>query len=291
MDIIGKTAIDVFLASSPGSAVKRAMDTVASVQKNFAALVDSEDSDQLKLLKIGTVFQIFLIDALASRGNDRNKKLDWKSIAENVSQYAILEEGQLYSEFVFSLYADYIDISAKSLDKASKAMGLGIEKERTDAIRALSTELRDNSARLRSGQLSEGEYVEAELWIALEAMVKLLSSLLASALGDDRAQIAEAASDLAFEYGRYVLYAREQAILEEYIQNQNALDDELRSRYDDFLAELRENAERFQWLIDGAFSPDIHDALMRSADLARASGVKEEELLSTIEDIDDYFTD
>ena len=291
MDIIRKTAIDVFLASSPGSAVKRAMDTVASVQKNFAALVDSEDSDQLKLLKIGTVFQIFLIDALASRGNDRNKKLDWKSIAENVSQYAILEEGQLYSEFVFSLYADYIDISAKSLDKASKARGLGIEKERTDAIRALSTELRDNSARLRSGQLSEGEYVEAELWIALEAMVKLLSSLLASALGDDRAQIAEAASDLAFEYGRYVLYAREQAILEEYIQNQNALDDELRSRYDDFLAELRENAERFQRLIDGAFSPDIHDALMRSADLARASGVKEEELLSTIEDIDDYFTD
>ena len=43
-------------------------------------------------------------------------------------------------------------------------------------------------------------------------------------------------------------------------------------------------------LIENAFSLDLHEALIESAELARAAGVKEEELLTSIEDIDDYFS-
>ena len=46
---------------------------------------------------------------------------------------------------------------------------------------------------------------------------------------------------------------------------------------------------KFQELIDAAFTSNIHDALVNSAALARAAGVKEEEILETTEDIDDFF--
>ena len=82
---------------------------------------------------IGTVFQIFLIDTLAARKEPgKLTKDDWKNIAEKVADIAILEDGQSYSEFVFTLYADYIDISAKAISK-------GISKKSLAAIKGPST--------------------------------------------------------------------------------------------------------------------------------------------------------
>jgi hypothetical protein len=104
-------------------------------------------------------------------------------------------------------------------------------------------------------------------------------------------RLAESVSDLAFEYGRYMLYAKEQAILNVYIQNQYVLDEQLQCQYEAYIAELNENAARFQGLIDDAFSPNIRDSLMSSAALARAAGVKEEEILTSIEDVDAFFLD
>ncbi len=103
--------------------------------------------------------------------------------------------------------------------------------------------------------------------------------------------MAQAVSQLAFEYGRYVLYSKEQAILTAYIENQYILDEQLRQQYDAFQAELTEQAERFNQLIDQAFSSDIRESLMRSAELARDTGVKEEEILTSIDDIDTFFMD
>ena len=55
------------------------------------------------------------------------------------------------------------------------------------------------------------------------------------------------------------------------------------------MAEVNEHAERFRKLIDGAFRTDLHEALVQSAALAREAGVKEEELLTTVEDVDAFF--
>ena len=46
---------------------------------------------------------------------------------------------------------------------------------------------------------------------------------------------------------------------------------------------------QFQKLVDHAFSADLHETLIQSAELARAAGVKEEELLTSIDDVDDFF--
>ena len=157
-------------------------------------------------------------------------------------------------------------------------------------VRALAREIRKNTERLHRGELSEADYVENCLWTSLEAMIKCLSMSLTSLIGPEFAQLAQATSQLAFEYGRYVLYAREQAILQAYIDNQYILDDQLQKEYAAYLEDVEKHAERFGSLVENAFSLDLHEALLESAELARAAGVKEEELLTSIEDIDDYFS-
>ena len=289
MDVLRETAQEIAieeLRNSPaGIKLAKAMETVAAVQRNLCALAESEDSTQLNLLKIGTVFQIFLIDTLASGADPKKMKPEeWGSIASKVSQYAVLEEGQSYSEFVFTLYADYIDLSAKGLSRF-------ISKEALGSIKSISTDIRSKTALLREEAISETAYVDECLWLSLEAMVKLLSSSLTMLIGTEYSQLAQAVSQLAFEYGRYVLYAKEQAILTAYIENQYMLDEQLRQQYDAFQAELTEQAERFNQLIDQAFSSDIRESLMQSADLARAAGVREEEILTSIDDIDAFFMD
>ena len=45
--------------------------------------------------------------------------------------------------------------------------------------------------------------------------------------------------------------------MEEYLKNQRVLDEELQRKYDEFMREVNENAQRFQSLIDNAFSPEL----------------------------------
>ena len=284
-EIAQEIAIDELRNSPAGEKISQAMETVAAVQHNLCALAESEDSTQLNLLKIGTVFQIFLVDKLASGADPKKMKPEeWGSIASKVSQYAVLEEGQSYSDFVFSLYADYIDLSAKGLSKF-------ISEETLASIKGISSAIRSKTELLREEAISESAYVDDCLWLSLEAMVKLLSSSLTMLIGAEYSQLAQAVSQLALEYGRYVLYAKEQAILTAYIENQYVLDEQLRKQYDAFQAELSEQAERFNQLIDQAFSSNIRESLMQSAELARAAGVREEEILTSVEDIDAFFLD
>lgn len=285
IDIIRDIAIDELMQSPAGEWLEKAVEKVSDVQRAVLALSEKDEDDKLTLLKIGTVFQIFLVDTLASGKRVKDlKENDWKSIADKVAQYAVLSDEQSYTEFVFNLYADYIDLSAKSL-QAGK-----VPKEKVNEVRALAREIRKNTERLHRGELSEADYVENCLWTSLEAMIKCLSMSLTSLIGPEFAELAQATSQLAFEYGRYVLYAREQAILQAYIDNQYVLDEQLQKEYEAYLEEVEKHAERFGSLVENAFSLDLHEALIESAEMARAAGVKEEELLTSIEDIDDYFS-
>ncbi len=284
-----KPLIDELLSSPVGQILEKAMNTIAEVQKHLYALVASEDSPQLKLLEIATVFQLFLVRTLASGKEFSEIGRDgWKNIAEKISKYAILNDESSYSEFVFLSYASYIDGSAKLLSRLTRIQD-------TDSILELSETIRSNTERMHRGELSEQDYTESCLWLSLEAMIKLLSTLLSSVLspfvGKQTAQLAQAVSLLGFEYGRYVLFSQEHALLEEYLANQHTLDEHLRTKYDQFLVRLQENSEQFRKLIDAAFSADIHDSLRQSAELARAVGVAEEELLTTTDDIDAFFLD
>ena len=283
MQIIQDIAIDALMKSPAIEELRRAMETIATAQEHIIALARSDDSSILKLIKIATVFQIFLIDTLASgkRMKDLTEE-DWKSIASKVSQYAVMGSGEQYSEFVFTMYADYIDVSVDTLPES-------VSEESVAAIRELSGFIRSNSDQFRSGELAEIDYIEGCLWISLEAMIKLLSCYLTAGISKEYAYFAQAASQLAFEYGRLALYSKEQALMEAYIENQYQLDKDLETKWKKYTDELQMYSEKFQELIDAAFTENIHEALVNSAALARAAGVREEEILITEEDIDDFF--
>lgn len=290
-DSLFDITIDELLESPAGQKLSRAMEAIATIQRGFFALKNSDDDTSVKLLRIGTVFQLFLVDTLLA-GRKKPSELsseDLKGIAFKVAKYAILPEGQSYSVFVFTLYADYIDLSVECLrnritESSREAMAASLI-----SITELSHTIRNNADCLQKGTITESDYVEGCLWLSLEGMIKLLSASLVTTIGPEFAQLAQAISQLAFEYGRYVFYAKEQALVESYLQNQRVLDDQLQREYDVFLAELRKNANRFEELVDAAFSPKLHDALVQSVDLARAAGVKKDELLSSIDEIDRFF--
>lgn len=282
-DLLFDMAFDELTASPAAQKLSQAMEAISAVQKKLFALSDNGDGASLNLLRIGSVFQFFLIDKLASgkKAGELSQE-DWKDIADKVSQYAICEDGQAYTEFVFTLYADYIQVSVKQLKKNASEESLA-------SISGLESSIRQKTELLREGEIKEADYVEDCLWLSLEAMIRLLSASLTSVIGSEFTQLAEAVSQLAFEYGRCVLYAREQALVESYLQNQRVLDDQLQREYDAYLAAVRENAERFQSLVDKAFSVNLHDALLNTAALAREAGVSEGELLTTMEDVDAFF--
>lgn len=285
MQIIQDIAIDTLMRSPASEELRRAMETIATAQEHILALAKSDDSTKLKLVKTATVFQIFLIDTLASGKKMKDlTEEDWKSIASKVSQYAVMGSGEQYSEFVFTMYADYISVSADSLPET-------VSEESVAAIRELSNSIRFNSDQFRAGELAEVDYVEGCLWISLEAMIKLLSCYLTAGISKEYAYFVQAASQLAFEYGRIALYSKEQALLEAYIENQYQLDKNLEAKWKKYTDELQMYSGKFQELIDVAFTENIHEALVNSATLARAAGVKEEEILITEEDIDDFFLD
>ena len=277
------SSIDELLESSALEKLTRIIETITFIQQNIHALSESDDSAKRKLLKAATVFQIFLVQTLAE-----GKKLqdltaeDWKIIAEKVSQYAVMSDGRQYSVFVFMLYADYIDKSADSLINKATDEAVASIKELAESIRFNTKQLQDNA-------LSEADYTEGCMWISLEAMIKLLACSLTPAIGPEFTYLTQNVAQLVFEYGRLVLLTREQRLLESYIENQHILDEQLQTEYEAYLAEVNEYSDRFRGLIDAAFTPDIHDSLVQSAALARAAGVKEEELLITIEDVDDFF--
>ena len=263
--------------------LKQVLNTISSVQRGMYAFATGNDSEELNILKIGTVFQIFFLDTLAGGKSPKDlKEKDWKGIYSKVMHYAVLEEGQSYSEFVFSLYADYIDISAGVLH-------VKISEKSWAAIKELSAAIRRNTELLHKEEIKEADYVEACLWLSLEAMIKLLSTSLAIAIGPDLADLAASVSQLAFEYGRYVLYSKEQAILNQYLENQRVLDEQLQREYEVFLDEVQKEAEHFHQLVEDAFSPDFHETLLRSVTLARAAGVKKEEILTSVSEVDDFF--
>lgn len=283
-DELKEIAIDELLDSPVGGWIGKAMDTVDSAQRVLFSVFVGEDSNRLRLLKIGTVFQIFLVNTLASgKGPKDLSKEDWKNIAGQVAQYAIVKDGQSYSEFVFTMYADYIELSVKAL-RARK-----VSEENAASVQAIADEIRFQTEQLHNGEISEVDYVDQCLWLSLEAMIKCLSLSLTSFAGPEFNQLAQAITQLAFEYGRYTLYAREQAILQRYLDNQHVLDEQLQQEYDTYIAEVKRNAEKFRSLIDDAFSPNLRESLENSVALAKTAGVKEEELLKSVEEIDDFF--
>ena len=278
-------ALEQLMKSPVGDKLQQAMHIFQTVQNHYLALAEKQDEMGMTGIKVATMLTFAILKKIADgKKPSELDNEDWKDIASAVSEYAILSDDQRYSVFIFSLYERYIRHSVMQIEAV-------ISEETAAAINGLAEQLHDKAVSLSEGYISEVAYTEDCLWLSLEAMIKLIASTVAY-FGDRQvADFAQALASYAFEYGRLMLYSRELEIVNQFIQSQYQLDAELEQKYEAYLEDLQKESRQFYTLIDNAFAPNFRDAFLHSVILAKAAGVKAEEILSSTEDIDSFFLD
>ncbi|MGW2659969.1 hypothetical protein ACWCW7_03330 [Nocardia tengchongensis] len=128
----------------------------------------------------------------------------------------------------------------------------------------------------------------------LEAAVSALSSAVGQAtipipiLG---AVIGNTVGIVMYKAVASSLTKREAALIERYLDEQRALDEQLATEYQGILEKLDQSMSDYLGLLERAFSPDVQVALVGSVELAVALGVASDEILDAEEKIDAYFLD
>lgn len=279
---IGNLSIDMLMSPEMNAEIDHAVSTIQKSQEAFYSLANDENT-KMTGIKAGTVLIVSIINKVSKgKGINEFTEDDWKEISESVIDNAVLMDEMNYSKMVFLTYADYIDTSALSISRFAS-------EDKVEAIKTLSSEIRAKSEALDKGEIAETAFIEDCMWIALEAMVKLLASTLALCSSKDFGKLSYAVSVFAFEYGRMTLYKQENEILTEYIENQRMLSDELEEKYKQYLESVEKQTNIFSELVEDAFSTDCRTRLRKSAEIAKAAGVEESEILKTKEEIDDFF--
>ncbi len=279
---LSNIAIDYFLKTKLGQKLDIAMQTIQdrlnTLQTYANAMAEKDEDISTTSLKVLTVMTFAILQRIG-QGQDLKSfsKEDWKDILSETGQISILLDEQKYTVFVFMLYEKYIRYSADCLSE--------FYPEKAQRINLVADELKHEHIKFYDGLISEPIYVEDCLWISLDAMIKLLASC--SYLSHD-GKDGELSMAL-FEFARLKYYQEEYKIVQEYIDSQYQMDDQLQLRYVSFLKKLQLESEQYQKLIDNAFSSNFREAFLGSIALAKASGVEQKEILTSISDVDDYF--
>ena len=219
---------------------------------------------------------------LNGKSPSKLNKQDLKDIANDVSKYAIVGEDEDYTILIFNLYENYIRYSITQISAY-------INEDITNNIISLADQLQLNTDKLKTNEISEVTYIESNLWICLEAMVKLIASFPTQYIGKDFGELSLALGNYAFEYGRYVLYSKEQALISEFLQEQSQMNDALKEKYESFINELQQESDKFITLINNAFKGNFKERFNATIQLSLEAGVNEKEVLTSIDDIDSFF--
>lgn len=275
--------LEQLIQTSVGAKIQQAIEIIQNIQNHYFAIIEKQDELDMLGIKAATVMTFAVLRKIAEGKNPSGFDADdWKDIAVSVSEYTILPDDEEYTVFIFGLYERFIRFSAEMIKDSVSA-------EIVDSVAALANELRYKAEQLHNGEISELKYTEECLWISLEAMMKLLAST-ASLMRDQRVtEFTQALASFAFEYGRLMLYSREQEIITQFIESQYQMDDELERKYADFLEEWNQQSELFYSLVENAFDPNFKEAFLQSVLLAKAAGVNQKEILSSSEDVDCFF--
>ncbi|WP_336661020.1 hypothetical protein [Leucobacter sp. USHLN153] len=160
------------------------------------------------------------------------------------------------------------------------------------AIVTASVGVAEQAHRLRRGEISEAQFVEAAELVSLEAGVSAFSAVAGQALIPVPmlgALIGTSIGVVMYQAVAGSLSEREAQLLEQYLDEQRALDERLAAEYQDLLDRLGRSLSQYIGLLGNAFSPELGAALQGSASLALALGVAPDEVLDDDEAIAAYF--
>ena len=261
------------------------MDSVRKYQEALCVLANDAENTDINILRIGTILSFSVIGKILHGKYPKDfTGDDWKDVADKVADYGVIEEQKRYTEFVFNLFAAYIDFSV-NINKEV------VNKKAGTEIKGLASEIRDLTGKFEEGKITEPDYVDRCLWTSFEAMIKLLAAYKTKGLCAEYAGFIQALADMSVQYARLKMYEKELNLLNGYLEGQQALDKELQAKYDEYVSDLKTESEEFDRLIENAFSDDFENMLKNSVSLARKAGVDEKDILDSKEKIDSFFLD
>ena len=145
---------------------------------------------------------------------------------------------------------------------------------------------------MRQGGITEEEFLANSELLCLDATVSAVSSFVGQAvipipvLG---AVIGNTVGNVLYQIAMNGLAEREQALINAYNEAQCSLDAMLDARYQALIVMLSSGMRDYLALLDRALAPDPEEAFEGSIALAKALGVPDDELLKSIDEIDDFF--
>ena len=277
--------LEKIMQTTVGDKLQLAMQIFETAQKHMYALSEKNNSLETESIRIGTVLTFAVLKKVADgKLPGKFDSDDWKEIADSVSKYAILQDNQSYSIFVFSMYERYIRFSASLLEA-------NVSNKNAEAVRKLADEIQTKTELLEKAQITEVQYIEDNLWISLEAMIKLIAAVSVEHIDGNRGEFARAITAYAFEYGRYMLVKREGELVNQFVQSQYVLNEELEQKYLSYLDALKQEMVCFHELINNAYTEDFRDKFLYSISIAKMAGVENDNILKTTEEIDSFFMD
>ncbi|MCH4014303.1 MAG: hypothetical protein LKE64_08250 [Solobacterium sp.] len=276
------TLIEQLRSISSVDAFLKAAELMRSIIENIIRSSSSQDNQQT--LHAGNVLLLEILKKMCNgQAPSSFTSEEWKNIAQSVSKHALENNGENYSVYIFTLYA-------RSIEAAADLMKGRIPPEKEKDIRSLSAEIKKKTDRFQKGKLSEPVYVEDCLWICLEAMMK--QNLAWAGMTSNKKELGELRESIAmfaYGYARLSLYSREKELMDAYAAQRSIVNKNLRQDFEAFCQQLKEREETFTHLSENAFSDDFRTKLRASAQLAADAGVKEENILHSIAETDDFF--
>ena len=145
---------------------------------------------------------------------------------------------------------------------------------------------------LRSGKITQEEFIENSEILCLDTSVSALSSFIGQALIPVPvlgAVIGNTVGTLMYQVAKDNLTKKEQQLIKGYLKYLYELEIALDKKYKKYIDELNKGLTIYYEMLEKAFSPNYAEALGGSVELAKSFGVPSEELVKSISEIDDYF--
>lgn len=160
------------------------------------------------------------------------------------------------------------------------------------AICTASFGIAEQAHLLRTGKITQEQFIMNSEILCLDTSVSALSSFIGQALIPVPvlgAVIGNTVGTLMYQIAKNNLTKKEQQLIKEYLKYLYELEIALDKKYKKYTDELNKGLTIYYEMLEKAFSPNYAKALEGSVALAMSFGVPSEELLKSISETDDYF--
>ena len=144
---------------------------------------------------------------------------------------------------------------------------------------------------LKEGKITQEDFLRNSEELCVDVSVSALSSFIGQAVIPVPvvgAVIGNTVGNLIYQTAKESLKKQDKQLIKRYIQEIEALSQSLEAQYKQYVEQINLAMKEYFSILEDAFAIDCVQAFDGSIQLAKYVGVHEDEILKTIEDVDDY---